>query len=33
MFAKPEDYKKAEQRIYHAPDNASYVELPVVSGQ
>ena len=33
MFAKPEDYKKAEQRIYHAPDNASYVELPVVNGQ
>jgi putative CocE/NonD family hydrolase len=33
MFARPEDYKKAEQRIYHAPDHASYVELPVVSGQ
>jgi uncharacterized protein len=30
MFAKPSDYKKAEQRIYHAPDNASYVELPLV---
>ena len=30
MFAKPGDYQKAEQRIYHAPDNASYVELPLV---
>jgi hypothetical protein len=30
MFAKPGDYQKAEQRIYHAPDNPSYVELPLV---
>jgi uncharacterized protein len=30
MFAKPGEYQKAEQRIYHAPDNASYVELPLV---
>jgi uncharacterized protein len=30
MFAKPGDYQKAEQRIYHAPDNASYIELPLV---
>jgi hypothetical protein len=30
MFAEPGDYQKAEQRIYHAPDNASYVELPLV---
>ena len=27
--AKPSDYRKATQRIYHSPDNASYVELPV----
>jgi hypothetical protein len=31
MFAKPADYQKAEQRIYHTPDNASYIELPLVS--
>jgi putative CocE/NonD family hydrolase len=30
MFAKPADYQKAEQRVYHAPDNASYIELPLV---
>lgn len=28
--AKPEDYKKAEQRIYHEPGKASFIELPVV---
>ena len=31
FFAKPEDYKKATERIYHAAGNASYVELPLVS--
>jgi len=30
FLAKPADYRKATQRIYHAPDQASYVELPVV---
>jgi hypothetical protein len=30
FFAKPGDYKKATQRIYHTPENASFVELPVV---
>jgi putative CocE/NonD family hydrolase len=30
MFAKPGDYQKAEQRIYHAPGNASNIELPLV---
>ncbi|HJW73629.1 MAG TPA: CocE/NonD family hydrolase [Geothrix sp.] len=30
FFAKPEDYRPATQRIYHAPGQASYVELPVV---
>lgn len=29
-WAKPGDYKKAVQRIYHAPDRASFVELPLV---
>ncbi len=31
FWAKPEDYKKTTQRIYHAPGQASYVELPVVT--
>jgi putative CocE/NonD family hydrolase len=32
FWAKPGDYKKATQRIYHQPGQASFVELPVVSG-
>jgi hypothetical protein len=30
FFAKPSDYVKATQSVYHAPGEASYVELPVV---
>jgi len=30
FWAKPEDYQKATQRIYHAPGHASFIELPVV---
>jgi uncharacterized protein len=30
FWAKPGDYRKAVQRIYHAPEQASFVELPVV---
>jgi hypothetical protein len=30
FWAKPDDYKKATQRVYHAPGAASTVELPVV---
>jgi hypothetical protein len=33
FWAKPEDYRKAAQRIYHAPGQASFVELPVVSAR
>ncbi|HZQ91469.1 MAG TPA: CocE/NonD family hydrolase [Terriglobales bacterium] len=33
FWARPEDYKKATQRIYHAPGQASFVELPVVTAQ
>ncbi len=33
FWSKPEDYKKAEQRVYHSPANASFVELPVVVSQ
>jgi uncharacterized protein len=32
FWAKPGDYKKATQRIYHQPGETSFVELPVVSG-
>jgi putative CocE/NonD family hydrolase len=30
FFAKPGDFVKASQRVYHAPGEASYVDLPVV---
>jgi predicted acyl esterase len=30
FFAKPEDYRKATQRVYHAAKQASYIALPVV---
>ena len=33
FWAKPGDYKKATQRIYHAPGQASSIELPVVAGK
>jgi len=29
--AKPKYYRKAVQRTYHAPDRASFVELPLVT--
>ena len=31
FWAKPADFKKATQRVYHAPGKASFVELPVVT--
>jgi putative CocE/NonD family hydrolase len=31
FWAKPEDYRKATQRIYHAPGQESFVELPLVT--
>jgi putative CocE/NonD family hydrolase len=31
FWANPRDYQKAEQRVYHAPDHASSIELPIVS--
>ena len=31
FWAKPEDYRKAVQRIYHAPGQASFIELPLVA--
>jgi putative CocE/NonD family hydrolase len=30
FFAKATDYVKATQRVYHAPGEASYIDLPVV---
>ena len=33
FWAKPGDYRKATQRIYHAPGRASFVELPLVAGR
>ena len=30
FLAKPEDYRRAVQRIYHASDRTSFIELPVV---
>ena len=33
FWAKPDDFKKATQRVYVAPGEASYVELPLVSGE
>ncbi len=30
FWAKPESYKKATQRVYHAPSQESFVELPLV---
>jgi putative CocE/NonD family hydrolase len=31
FWAKPSDYRKATQRIYHSPDQSSFIELPLVS--
>ena len=31
FFARPEDYRKATQRVYHEGANASYVALPLVA--
>ena len=33
FYAKPADYQKATQRIYHAPGQASTIELPVVESK
>jgi len=31
FWAKPGDYRKATQRIYHTPGKASFIELPLVT--
>jgi hypothetical protein len=30
FWAKPENYKKATQRVYHGPGEESFIELPLV---
>jgi putative CocE/NonD family hydrolase len=30
FWARPEDYRKAVQRLYHAPGQASFIQLPLV---
>jgi putative CocE/NonD family hydrolase len=32
FWAKPGDYRKATQRVYHAPGKESFIELPLVEG-
>ena len=31
FWARPEDYRKATQRIYNAPNRTSFIELPLVT--
>ena len=31
FWAKPGDFRKAVQRVYHAPSQASFIELPLVT--
>jgi len=31
FLAKPADYRSATMRVYHAADNASYLELPIAT--
>jgi putative CocE/NonD family hydrolase len=33
FWAKPADYKKAAQRVFHTPDQASFIELPIVESR
>ena len=33
FWAKPEDFQKATQRIYHGTSRASFVELPIVTSK
>ncbi len=33
FWAKPAEYRKAVQRIYHAPGRASFIELPLVQAR
>jgi predicted acyl esterase len=33
FWAKPRDYAKATQRVFHEPGRTSFVELPAVPSQ
>jgi len=33
FLAKPQDYRKATQRVFHAPEAASFLNLPVVGAR
>ena len=33
FWAKPDDYRKATQRVYHTPTQSSFIELPVSTGK
>jgi putative CocE/NonD family hydrolase len=33
MFAKPEDYRRATQRVYHSGANATFIDLPIAADQ
>ncbi len=33
FFAKPSDYKKATERVFHEPTSASFVQLPLVTAE
>ncbi|MEK6334575.1 MAG: CocE/NonD family hydrolase [Acidobacteriota bacterium] len=33
FWAKPDDYRKATQRVFHSPGQASFIELPMVIGR
>jgi uncharacterized protein len=33
FFARPADYVKATQRVFHAGSAASYIDLPVVGSR
>lgn len=33
FWAKPEDYRKANERVYHSPAHASFIEIPLVSAK
>jgi putative CocE/NonD family hydrolase len=33
FWAKPSDYRKAVQRVFHSPEHASFVDLPLAGGR
>jgi predicted acyl esterase len=33
FWARPEDFRRATQRVYHAPQLESFIELPLVGSK